>query len=99
VTYSRGWRESEVRIGFGCALTQFLLIKNKSNYARKCASFFINILKVAMSAWHSVIIYQISAAFVIILLAETSLYYSAIFVGGDARFGFVFRCRIPSLRY
>jgi len=34
-----------------------------------------------------------------ILLAEISLYYSAIFVGGDARFGFVPRRRVPSLRY
>jgi len=59
--------------------------------------FFV--LKIVMSARRSVIIYQISAF--VILLAETSLYeyYSAIFVGGDARFGFVSRCRVPSLRY
>jgi len=60
--------------------------------------FFINILKTAMSAKRrSVIIHQTSAF--VILLAETSLYYSAIFVGGDARFGFVPRSRVPSLRY
>jgi len=59
--------------------------------------FFINILKIVLSARHSVIIHQ-TFAFVI-LLAKTLLYYSAIFVGGDARFGFVPRCRLPSLRY
>jgi len=57
----------------------------------------INILKIAMSARRSVIIHQTSAFF--ILLAETSLYYSAIFVGEDARFGFVPRCRVLSLHY
>jgi len=31
------------------------------------------------------------------LLTEISLYYSVIFVGRDARFGFVPRCRVPSL--
>jgi len=44
-----------------------------------------------MSARRSVIIHQTSTF--VIHLAETSLYYSAIFVGGDARFGFVSRCR------
>jgi len=57
----------------------------------------INILKIAMRARRSVIIHQ-TLTFVI-LLAETSLYYSATFVGGDARFGFVPWCRVPSLRY
>jgi len=46
--------------------------------------FFINILKIAMTASRSVVIHQTSAF--IILLAEASLYYSAIFVGGSARF-------------
>jgi len=63
----------------------------------KMCHFLINILKIAMSAKHSVVVHQTSAF--VILLAETSLYYSAIFVGGDARFGFVPRCRVPSLRY
>jgi len=55
--------------------------------------FLINSLKMAMSVRRSVIIHQTSAFF--ILSAETSLYYSAIFVGEDARFGFVPRCRYP----
>jgi len=55
--------------------------------------FFINILKIAMP----VIIHQTSAF--VIHLIETSFYYSAIFVGEDAGFGFVPRCRVPSLRY
>jgi len=59
--------------------------------------FFINILKIAMSAKHSVIIHQTSAF--VILLAEVLLYYSAIFVGGGARFGFVARHMVPSLRH
>jgi len=59
--------------------------------------FLINILKIAMSAWRSVIIHQTSAF--VTLWAETSLDYSSIFVGGDASFGFVRRCRVPSLRY
>jgi len=50
-----------------------------------------------MSAKSSVIIYQTSSF--VILLAETSLYCSAIFVGGVARFDFVPRCRVPALRY
>jgi len=59
--------------------------------------FLINILKIAMSARRSVIIHQTSAF--VILLGETSLYYSAVFVGGVARFGFTPQCRVPSLRY
>jgi len=54
---------------------------------------FINILEIAMSARRSVIIHQTSAF--VIHLAETSLHCSAIFVGGDARFGFFPRCRYP----
>jgi len=51
-----------------------------------------------MSAYRRcVVIYQTSAF--VILLAETSLHYSAIFVGGGARFGFVPRRRAPSLSY
>jgi len=63
----------------------------------KMCYFFINILKIAMSAWRFVIIHQTSVF--VILLTETSLYYSVIFVGGVARFDFVPRCRVPSLRY
>jgi len=59
--------------------------------------FLVNILKIAKSARRSGIIHQTSAF--VILLAETSLYYSAIFVGRDARFGFIPRCKVPSLRY
>jgi len=59
--------------------------------------FFINILKIIMIARRSVIIHQ-TWAFVT-LLTEILLYYSAIFVGGGARFGFVPRCRVPSLRF
>jgi len=50
-----------------------------------------------MSARRSVIVHQTSAFD--IFLAKTSLNYLAIFAGGDARFGFVPRCRVPSLRY
>jgi len=59
--------------------------------------FFINLLKIAMNARRSVIIHQTSAF--VIFLAETLLNYSAIFVGGDARFGFVPQCRVLPLRY
>jgi len=54
--------------------------------------FLINVLKIALTSF-------IRLQRFVILLAETPLYYSAIFVGGDARFGFVSRCRVPSLRY
>jgi len=57
--------------------------------------FFINILKIDMSAKARCVNIHQTLAFVI-LLAETSLYYSAIFVRECARFGFVFRRRIPS---
>jgi len=51
--------------------------------------FLINIPKIAMSAKRSV--------FRLILFCRNFLYYSAIFVGGGARFGFVPRRRLPSL--
>jgi len=50
-----------------------------------------------MSARRSVIIHQTSAF--VILLAKILLYYSAIFVDGDARFGFVLQRRIASQCY
>jgi len=50
-----------------------------------------------MSSARSVIIYQTSAF--VILLTVISPYYSAIFDGGGARFGFVPQRRVPSLRY
>jgi len=55
--------------------------------------YFLLILKIAMSAKRSVIIHQTSAF--AILLAEIILYYSAIYVGESARFGFVPRFRYP----
>jgi len=51
-----------------------------------------------MSAYRRYVIIHQTSAFVI-LLAETSIYYSAILVGGGARFGFVPRRRVPSLSY
>jgi len=63
----------------------------------KMCYIFINILKIAMSARRSVIIHQTSAF--VILLAKTSLYYSAVFVGRGTGFGFIPRRRVPSLRY
>jgi len=57
----------------------------------------INIPKIAVGARHSVIIHQTSAF--VYFCAEISLYYLAIFVGGGARFGFVLRRKVPSLRY
>jgi len=63
--------------------------------------FFINILKIAVSARHSVIIYQISTFVIAYFCVAISLYCSAIFVDGCARLGFVpsSRRRVPSLRY
>jgi len=55
--------------------------------------FLINILKIAVSARCSIIIHQTSAF--VILMTEISLYKSAIFVSGGARFGFISRRRYP----
>jgi len=59
--------------------------------------FFITIPKIAVSARRSVIIHQTSA--LVNFCAEISIYYSAIFVGGGAKFGFVPLRKVPSLRY
>jgi len=56
--------------------------------------FLNNVLKITVSAKRSIIRLQRLLYF----CTEISLYYSAIFVGGGARFSFVPRCRLTSLR-
>jgi len=63
------------KLGFSSPLNQHFL---------ENLLFFINILKIAVSARRSVIRFQR----VLYFWVEISFFYSAIFVGGGARFGF-----------
>jgi len=71
----------EVRIDLGCALTHFSLIRKRyliKKYLKPCFKicyFCINILKIAVRANRSVIIYQTSA-FVILLCWNFTLLLS-----------------------